>query len=235
MLQPQSYPKLLGQALTLEPAPFVEIVDDDNPWIEGLFFVFVLGVLIGVARLVGGLLVSASLPPADAVLEALVASLKQALPSFGAGQTGGEPFVRQSWSLIIPFFNYGSGWLRLLMLIVTPLLLIGQWLLYATTSHAAARMLGGKGRLGQTLGTLALSTAPSILLMATIVPFVAVSPLLVHCWGLLIAYRGLEVVHNLPPGKAAIAALIPFVLGALLFLLAVTVGIALFTMMGGGA
>lgn len=33
MLQPTSYPRLLGQALTLEPDPFVEMADDDNPWI----------------------------------------------------------------------------------------------------------------------------------------------------------------------------------------------------------
>jgi hypothetical protein len=238
MLQPKSYPRLLGQALTLEPAPFVEMVDDDNPWIEGLFFVFVLGVLIGVARLVGGLLLSASLPAPDAVLEAIVASLKQAFPVYGSGQTSAEAaelFIRQSWAWITPLFNYGSGWVRLLMLVMTPLALIGQWLLYTIISHAAARLLGGRGTLGQTMGALALSIGPRVLLVATIMPFASVSPLLMHSWGILIAYRGLEVAHDLSPGKAAAAALIPTVFGIFFFLLALVLGSGFLTLMGGGA
>ena len=231
MLQPRTYPRLLGQALTLEPAPFVEMADDDNPWIEGLFFAFVLGVLIALARLFGGLLLSASLPPSSAILEALVAGLKQALP---VQQAGIELFVRQLWPWLIPLFNYGSGWLRLLVLIVTPLALIVQWLLYAAASHAAARALGGSGTLSQTLGAVALSVAPRIFLAATIVPFVAVSALLIHAWGLLIAYRGLQVAHNLPPGKAAAAALIPFALGALILAFTIVLGIGLLTLTGGG-
>lgn len=234
MLQPQTYPRLLGQALTLEPDPFVEMVDDDNPWIEGLFFAFVLGLTIALARLFGGLLLSASLPPSDAVLETLAISLKQLLSATPAQQTSAEAFLRQLWPWITPLFNYGSGWLGLLGLIVTPLALIGQWLLYASLSHAAARLLGGNGSLSQTLGALALSMAPRILLVATVVPFASVSALLLHSWGLLIAYRGLEVAHDLPPGKAAAAALIPLLLGALLFLLAAVLGIGLFSLTGGG-
>lgn len=45
MLQPQNYPRLIGQALVLEPEPFVEMVDDDNPWVEGLFLCACIGVL----------------------------------------------------------------------------------------------------------------------------------------------------------------------------------------------
>ncbi len=234
MLQPQTYPRLLGQALTLEPDPFVAMVDDDNPWIEGLFFAFVLGLLIALARLLGGLLLSASLPPPDAVLETLAISLKQVLSATPAQQTSAEATLRQLWPWITPLFNYGSGWLGLLGLIVTPLAFIGQWLLYASIRPAAARLRGASASLSQTLGALALSMAPRILLVATVVPFASVSALLLHSWGLLIAYRGLEVAHNLPPGKAAAAALIPLLLGALLFLLAVVLGIGLFSLTGGG-
>ncbi len=234
MLQPQTYPRLLGQALTLEPDPFVEIVDDDNPWIEGLFFVFVLGFLIGVARLIGGLLLSASLPPPDAVLEALMISLKQTLLVNPGQATDVEAFVRQLWPWLTSLFNYGSGWLRMLTLIFTPLGLIGQWLLYASISHATARMLGGSGTLNQTVGAVALSTAPRILLVAMVVPFVSVSALLLHSWGILIAYRGLDVAHGLPPAKAAIAAATPLVLGALVFLVATILGIGILSLTGGG-
>ncbi|MBI3960890.1 MAG: YIP1 family protein [Chloroflexi bacterium] len=220
--------------MTLEPDPFVEMVDDDNPWIEGLFFAFVLGLIIALARLFGGLLLSASLPPSDAVLETLAISLKQFLSATPAQQASAEASLRQLWPLLTPLFNYGNGWLGLLGLIVTPLAFIGQWLLYASISHAAARLLGGSGSLSQTLGALALSMAPRILLVATVVPFASVSALLLHSWGLLIAYRGLEVAHDLPPGKATAAALVPLLLGALLFLLAAVLGIGLFSLTGGG-
>lgn len=234
MLQPQTYPRLLGQALTLEPDPFVEMVDDDNPWIEGLFFAFVLGLLIAVAQLFGGLLLSASMPPSEAVLEVVVAGLKQTLPINPGQATNAETLVRQSWPWLTTIFNYNSGWLRLLALIVTPLGLIAQWLLYASVSHAAARMLGGSGTLNQTLGAVALSVAPRILLVAMIVPFVSVSALLLHGWGILIAYRGLEIAHDLPPRKAAVAAVAPLVLGIFLSLLAAVLGFALLSLTGGG-
>lgn len=234
MLQPQTYPRLLGQALTLEPDPFVEMVDDDNPWIEGLFFAFVLGLLIAVAQLFGGLLFSASMPPSEAVLEVAVASLKQTLPVNPGQAADIEALVRQYWPWLTTIFNYNSGWLRLLTLIVTPLALIAQWLLYASVSHAVARMLGGSGTFNQTLGAVALSVAPRVLLVAMVVPFVSVSALLLHVWGILIAYRGLEIAHDLPPRKAAAAAVAPVVLGALLSLLVAVLGFGLLSLTGGG-
>lgn len=234
MLQPENYPRLLGQALTLEAEPFVELADDDNPWIEGLFFAFLLGLLVATARLVGGLLLSATLPPPDAVLETIVLALKQAV-SVSAGQESGTVLLlRQVWPWYTALFNYGSGWQQLIGLVLTPLLYIGQWLLYATFSHAAARALGGTGKLRETLGTLALSLAPRILLVASAIPFVSVSPLLLHGWGILIAYRGLEVTHDLPPGKAAAATLLPFVLAGVFLLLATAVSAGLLSLRGGG-
>lgn len=234
MLQPESYPRLLGQALTLEPAPFVEMVDDDNPWIEGLFFAFLVGIAIGIARLFGGLLLTASLPATDAMLEALVLSLKQGL-LVGVNPAAAEDSLRQAWPWIISLWNYGSGWVSLLFLIATPLALIGQWLLYGLISHGAAKALGGQGSLGQTLGAVALSTAPRILLVATLLPFASVSGLLVHVWGLLIAYRGLEIAHDLPPGKAAAAALAPVAAGALALGLVLIFAFGLMALSGGGA
>jgi len=210
------------------------MVDDDNPWIEGLFFAFVLGLLIAVAQLFGGLLFSASMPPSEAVLEVIVSSLKQALPVNPEQIANVEAVVRQVWPWLTTIFNYNSGWLRLLVFIVTPLALIAQWLLYASVSHAAARMLGGSGTLNQTLGAVALSVAPHILLVTMVVPFVSVSALLLHGWGILIAYRGLEIAHDLPPRKAAVAAVAPLILGTLFSLLAALLGFGLFSLTGGG-
>lgn len=235
MLQPKTYPRMVGQALTLEPAPFVEMTDDDNPWIEGLFFAFVIGLLVAFARLIGGLLLTASLPLSGSVLEAIVTALKQSLLGVAVDQAQAEALVRQMWPWITTLLHYGSGWLRLLVLIATPLLYIGQWVVYGLLCHLVARLLGGSGSAGQTLGVIALSLAPRILLVAMVIPFVSVSGLLVHVWGILIAYRGLEVAHNLPPARAAGAALAPLLVGGIVLLTTAVLSLALASLTGGGA
>lgn len=235
MLQPKTYPRLLGQALTLEPAPFVEMTDDDNPWIEGLFLAFVIGLAVAVARLIGGLLLTASLPLSGSVLEAIVTALKQSLLGVAVNPAQAEALLRQMWPWITTLFDYGSGWLRLLVLIATPLLYIGQWLVYGLLCHLVARLLGGSGSVGQTLGVIALSLAPRVLLVAMVIPFVSVSGLLVHVWGILIAYRGLEVAHDLPPARAASAVLAPLMLGAVVLLTGTLVFLTLASLAGGGA
>lgn len=233
MLQPSTYPRLLGQALTLEPDPFVEMADDDNPWIEGLFFVFVIGLLVAVARLVGGLLLSASLPHPDAVLEAVAATLRQSLAT-PAGGAGAEETLRSLWPWLTAGVNYGSGWLRLLTLISIPLSYILQWLVYGLLCHSAARFLGGSASLGQSLGVVALSLGPRLLLVATAVPFAAVGTLLLHVWGVLIAYRGLEVAHDLSPGRAAGAVLAPLALLGIIGLVLTVATAFILALTGGG-
>ena len=206
MLQPQNYPRFVGQALCLEPDPFVEIVDDDNPWIEGLFLCACVGILVAVARVAGGLLLTASLPSSDALLNIVLWLLRQ---SSANGETiyEIELSLRGVWPLLRFSSGYDSGWFRFLTLATTPLSIVGQWLLFGLIGHLLARAFGGRGSLGQTLGAMSLSTAPRLLYLLTAFPFVSVVAFLVHVWGILIAYRGMEVAHELAPGPAALAAL----------------------------
>jgi hypothetical protein len=205
MLQPQNYPRFIGQALFLEPDPFVEMVDDDNPWIEGLFLCACIGVLIVVAKLVGGVLLTASLPSSEALLNMALRVLRQ---SEANGETlyEIELALRNVWPFFLAYSDYDSGWFRFLALATTPLGLIGQWLCFGLIAHLIARACGGQGSLGQTLGAMALSTAPRLLYLFTAVPFVSVASILIHVWGVLIAYRGLEVAHGLSAGPAALVA-----------------------------
>ena len=222
MLQPENYPRMLGQALVFEPDPFVEMADDNNPWVEGLFFTAVIGFIVAIAQIIGGILLTAVLPNPTALLEAFVQMLRQM-------QTAGLPApemqalevsVRQWWPLLTAFYSYGTGWARLLLWISVPILLIGQWLLYGVISHVTARALGGSGSLSQTLGVTALAAAPRVLMLVTVFPFATVSALLLQVWGVLIAYRGLEIAHDLSVRRAAIAALVPVLILALPALIA---------------
>lgn len=211
MIQPQNYPRLIGQALVLEPEPFVEMVDDDNPWVEGLFLCACIGVLTAVAQVLGGLLLTGSLPPAEVVLNTLLQALRQ-LVANAETLLEVERTLGEIWPLLSLSSGYGSGWLRLLTLVVTPFGLIAQWLLFGITGHLIARAVGGQGSLGQTLGAMALSNGPRLLYILTIIPFVSIGGILIHVWGILIAYRGMEVAHELPPTRAALAVVGPWLL-----------------------
>ncbi|MEZ4634575.1 MAG: hypothetical protein R2856_06300 [Caldilineaceae bacterium] len=63
---------MIGQSLVFEPDPAVAMVDDDNPWVEGLFFIMVIGFVAAIAQADGGILLTASLPNPAAMLEAVL-------------------------------------------------------------------------------------------------------------------------------------------------------------------
>jgi hypothetical protein len=230
MLQPKSYPEMVGKALVFEGEPFITMVDDDEPWLEGLFLVLVFGLVIGAAKFVGGLLLTISLPPSDAMLEALALAWRQIADplNLGAGGEAIEAFLRQQWSLAALYGGYGGGWARLLVFIAAPAFFIAQWLLYGLIGHGIARLMGGTASLSQTLGATALLVAPELFLLFEVVPFASVSGVMIGVWSLLIAYRALQIAHELSWQKAAWAALLPpailaVVLGGLTTLMAVFV------------
>ena len=236
MLQPKTYPELVGKALVLEAEPFLTLAEDDNPWVEGLFLVTCVGVLLGAAHLIGGLLWTASLPPAAAVREALVPSVQQLATQIGIGGDAAqvEATFRQFWGWGASFVGYQGGFARFFFALLEPIWLVMQWLFLGLTTHFAARWLGGTGTLVQTLGTSALAAAPYVLGVLTVIPFVSVSALLLGVWSLLILYRAVEITHDLPWQRAAFAIMAPpLVIIAIGFLLA-AMTTAMFTM-GGGA
>lgn len=228
MLQPKTYPELVGKALVLEADPFLTMIEDDNPWVEGLFLVTCVGVLVGAAQLVGGLLTTASLPDIVAVREAVFQAGSQLMPlTVPAAQPDAlDGLLRGGWEWLAGYAGYQGGLVRLFFALWTPLALILQWLVLGITSHVAARALGGEGTLVQTLGTTALAAAPQTLGVLAAVPFVSVSGLLLTGWGLLIAYRAVAITHELPWQRAALAVLaVPLLLVGLGVALAVMVGI----------
>lgn len=208
MLQPRTYPTMLGKALVFEAEPFIVMVDDDEPWQEGLFMTVLVGLLIGIAHWIGGLLMTASLPPSDAVLPLILQAWRTA--GFGPEITVQvEGVISNGWRWFGFFTGYGSGWAGLLMLLGIPLLLVLQWLLFGLVGHMVAKGMGGVGTLNQTLGAVALAIAPQTLLLFRVIPFVSVSGALLFVWSLLVAYRAMEVAHQLPWRRAVWAAVIP--------------------------
>ncbi len=231
MLRPSIYPNLIGQAAMLEDRAFITMKHDDNPWAEGLIFTVLIGIAVAIAGFIGGLLMSASLPPANAVLDLFLSALRQQSQEV-ANLSVLEAMLRQFWEGYKLISGYDSGWQRLLLLVWTPLGLVMQWLFSGFLVHVVAKAVGGKGSFNQTLGATALMAAPALLRVLSVIPFVQVSALLLAVWSTLILFRAVEVVHELPWRKAAITSTVPLIVVLLLLGVIETVAIALIS--GGG-
>lgn len=210
MLEPQTYPTMVAKALVLDDEPFTTMVEDDNPWVEGLALTVIVGMIAGTAQTIGGWLTTISLPDATTVENALLTGWRQFSAATSLPPTVTEAIFTRMWGAAAGWTGYAGGWGILTPLIATPALLIAWWLFFALVAFAAARALGGHGSLNSMLGAAALMVAPQVLVFLSIVPFVTVSSALLGVWGLLIGYRAVQSTHHLPWRRAVFATLIPY-------------------------
>lgn len=209
MLEPQLYPDLVAKALVLDDEPFAVMHDDDNPWIEGLALIMIVGITAGIAQTIGGWLTVNSLPDPSLVQSALVDGARQLAAILPLPPAAVQALEGGLWNLATNATGYAGGWSSLMPLATTPTALILWWLFFGFVAFGVARALGGHGSLNQTLGATALMVAPQVLLWLSIVPFVAVSGALLTVWGVLIGYRAVQTTHRLSWQRAAVAALAP--------------------------
>ncbi len=231
---------LLWDALFLQREAYARMRDDDNPFVEGLFVLVMLGVALGLVGIVGATLEWASSPNIGAIRDAVLANLQT---------MSWWQFVEQDPEMQATWFQiWNSIWdasaavapspaSSLLGLIVVPLGLIVAWLVYGLLAYLFARLLGGIGTLNQTLGATALAAAPQLLNMLTLLPFVVIFSL--GTWTLLCNYMALRTVHGLSWQRSVAAALLPSVVLVLLaivigVIVAVVVGAMFATMFAGG-
>jgi hypothetical protein len=216
MLEPQQYPEMVAKALVLDEEPFVNMIDDDNPWIEGLALTAAVGLLAGAAQTVGGWLTTASLPDPMALQNTLESALRQLATATNLAPEVADALAGSAWNVVSTVTGYSGGWTSVTPLVATPFLLLVWWLFFGFITYGAAHAAGGGGSLNSTLGASALMVAPQILLLFSIIPFAGVSSLLLSVWGLLIGYRAVQTTHNLTWGRAAIVTLIPYAVALLL-------------------
>ena len=176
---------------------------------------------------------TASLPPSEALLNMLLRSLRQVTAN-GETLLEIEDTLRSVWPLLLAYSGYDSVWFRLLALAnyaagpdwpMAPLWPLQPPVCPRRRRPRFARPDVGRGRPQQRPSPAIPAYRHSVRLRRLD---------LIHVWGVLIAYRGLEVAHGLSPGPAALVAV-----GAWLLLLlvssivAVALG-ALFIVAGGG-
>ncbi len=231
---------MLWDALFLQTDAYERMRDDDNPFVEGLFLLVLLGLLLAVVGIVGTTLEWASSPPLAAIQQAVLSGLQKM--QWYQDMERSPEFVTQFraiWDQVwrIVGLTAPSPITSLTGIITKPLSLIVGWLVFGVIAYILARLFGGKGNLNQTLGATALGAAPQLLLIVTVLPFTAVAGL--TTWTLLCNYMAIRTVHGLNWPRAVFAVLLPpliigLIVGFVFALLAVLFGGAIAAMMAGG-
>jgi hypothetical protein len=213
---------LVFRALILDSEAFDELRDDDNPFIEGLFLLVLIGIIAAALALVGQVLAWGSVPRVDAIRDLVLNVLQQqawwpALANNSQALTTFQQTWDFAWRLFPPLFGAPDPARAALNLLVWPVWLIVAWLVYALLAHGFARALGGRGALRMTLGTTALSFMPFLLHGLAIVPFLVFGGAL-NTWQLILRYKAVRSAHKLSWGRAALATLLPYLVYLLVWL-----------------
>jgi hypothetical protein len=227
---------LLWHALFLDRQAYATLRDEESPVSRGLIILLILGLAIALAGIIGTTLEWATSPSLNDLKDAIwelnqqapwwenIESEPQALAMF-------EQIWNQIWDfmgLVIP-----SPVSSLSGLITKPLNLIVSWLIFGLLAHLFARLLGGSGKLDQTLGALALASAPQLLLLLTTLPYIVIAG--IGTWTLICRYMAVRVTHNLSWTRTLWAVFLPvIVLGFLVFLVAMITGVVAGTLIAGG-
>lgn len=223
--------RLGWQALLLREDAYERMRAAASPVVKGLVFILVLGLAVALLGFIGNVLEWATTPDLLAIKDTVFEHLTQ-MPWWDMAENASPEFRQEflrwydwGWSIGLamggPNLGYAAG-----SIILTPLGLVVRWLIYGLLAYIFARWLGGTADLSETLGVLALAAAPQALRVLTILPYVGVGGL-VAVWGVLCAYVGLKVAHNLPWHRALWATLLPFLLALLVLLFAACLGSAI--------
>jgi len=224
MAQISRFAGLLARGLFLRSEAYEEMREARNPFVEGLFIIVIVGVIIALAAIVGNTLEWASTPDLATIRQTVYDGLTGMDWFQQLAQEIGPQFSDQfqaQWDLQWRIMNYviPTPLSSLAGIVTTPLRLIIGWLIYGLLAHLFARLLGGQANLGQTLGSTALAVAPQLLNIAGLLPFVTVGAV-VGTWVLICRYVALKQAHRLSWGRAFWATVLPrLVIWLLMFIL----------------
>ena len=233
MQQISRFAGLVTRALFLHTDAYEEMREARNPFVEGLFIIVIIGVIIGVAGVVGNTLEWASSPDGAALQDILYDGLTS-MPWYQMlEQEVGAEFTEQfqwQWNLNSQIARWAAPTplSSLAGVVTTPLWLIIGWLIYGLLAHLFARLLGGEASLSQTLGCTALAVTPQVLNLAGLLPSVAMGGV-VATWTLICRYVALKQAHRLTWGRAFWATVLPRLALWLLLLIATGMGAVIFS------
>lgn len=216
--------------MLLDPQAYRAQRDAPDGLRRGLLLVLVVGLLVGVAALVGSVLESLAQPSPTAIVDTVYAGVR-ALPWY-AEQAAADPGFAAAFDASfdnsvanISLITGGGVAGGLTQLVLSPLLGVLGWLIGGLLAHAAARALGGRAGLRQTLSATALASGVGLLGLVQVVPFAQAAG--TTLLGLLATYVAIREAHGLSPWRSFWATLagpllllaLGLILGCVLFFL----------------
>ncbi len=229
---------LVLRALFLDSNAYAELRDDDNPFVEGLFLIVLIGVITAMLALIGQLLAWASTPNLNAIKEIVLQNMQRmSWWSFMAGNPAALAQFQQwydlGWQIFPALFGAPSPASAAFNIIAWPVGMLLSWLLYGVLAYGFARLLRGTGSLNQTLGVTALAWTPFLLRGLTLIPFLVIGGVL-NTWQLICRYKAIRTAHQLTWGRAFWATLLPFLVYLLLWVVLGVVASAIIGAMTAG-
>jgi hypothetical protein len=206
----------LWSAFLLREESYAQMRDDAKRLQRAIILILAVGVVVGLVSAWNQIVDWGFSPPMNRIQEIVLKHLVR-MPWYA--EMSIEPKAVDS-------FNqwYNMGWqiakvfapspTALANLITTPLTLLIGWLVYGVLVHLSARLLGGQGDLGQTLGCTALSVAPQLLNLIMIIPYATAAG--VGVWALACNFVAVKTAHNLTTERTLIAILLPWAIAILL-------------------
>lgn len=216
---------LIWRALFLDADAYEDLRDDDNPFVEGLYLVALLGVATALLNLIGQVLRWASIPSLASIEAIVLRGLQQQAwwPSIANNPAAIQSFT-DNWDLCwryIPALLGAPDPLRAaLNVVLWPFTGVLSWLVYGTLAYLFGRLLGGRGTLNQMLGTTALALTPWVFHGLEFIPYVAIGSA-VSIWQLILRYKAVRTAHVLPWGRAVAATALPYLVYLLLWALVI--------------
>jgi hypothetical protein len=228
------------EAFFLGEGAYSEMRQEPRAALRGLAIIALVGVVVALVGLIGTTLEWATTPNMSAVKETVLEGIQDMdwyrdLRSDPEFRRQFEQWYDRGWQVFPRLFGAPDLGMAALRIITLPLGLIVVWALYGLVAHLVARMLGGEGDLGQTLGCTALAVAPQILNIATLFPFLVVGGV-VGTWTLLCRYVALKACHRMTWERTLAATLVPYVVFSLVMATFSCLAAAVFGMfVAGGA
>jgi hypothetical protein len=223
---------LIGEALLLNSGAYRVLRDDDHPFRRGIGVLFwiILGVAVayGVA-LATGLLTS---PRIDLIQQTLFDAISRldwytrqaaASPDFAANFGVLYGALWQGGRIVAGYPSISGTAGSIVTLVLGTFV---SWLLYGLIAHLMGRWYGGKVRIGQFYGALALSYAPLLLSLILIFPGASIAASLIMLATFVGKFLSVRVTYDLGPGRALVVAATPYVVAALMLAALLAFGLA---------
>ena len=210
--------------ILLNPLAYRNQRDSPNGLRRGFILVVMIGLIVGIATLIGDLGEYVAQPRTAAITKTIYDGLR-AMPWYAQVNTINPQFPVQFDQIfaqvtqIVQMVSGGGIIGSLVGVITTPLIMVVSWLFFGTAGHLMARTLGGRATFNQTLACTALASGVNLLSIVQVVPFAQVSGTLLL--GLVTSYVAIRVAHELPPWRTFWATMLgPVILALILIALA---------------